>query len=214
GAEAVGALAVQPRESAANGDSVVLVLVENEIHERGDTGVGGAPRSFVARDHEIHQHFHGIPFVRREELVRHRSAVRARRRRIARGSLCLLHHRRRCLARGRERRDGHDLEHRPPAQSRARPRSLANFVCRRLATVIPRSRCPMRCHTTPCFRWSAMYSLVRHESARMVHVGFLSACDTKGPPSTTKRFFTSCAWPCALSTERAGSLPMRVVPSS
>ena len=35
---------------------------------------------------------------------------------------------------------------------------------------------------------------MRHASARIVHVGFLSACDTNGLPSATKRFLTSCAW--------------------
>src|SRR5437870_10150560 len=46
----------------------------------------------------------------------------------------------------------------------------------------------------PFFTWSTMYSLVRHASARIVQVGFLSACDTNGPPSVTNRFLTSCAW--------------------
>ena len=59
-----------------------------------------------------------------------------------------------------------------------------------------------------------MYSLVRIASARIVHVGFLSACDTNGPPSATNRFFTSCAWQLLFSTDVRGSLPMRVTPSS
>ena len=41
------------------------------------------------------------------------------------------------------------------------------------------ARCSRSCATT---------------SARIVHVGFLSACETNGPPSATNRFFTSCAW--------------------
>src|SRR3989449_7756029 len=48
----------------------------------------------------------------------------------------------------------------------------------------------------------------------MVHVGFLSACDTNGPPSVTNRFLQSCAWHQRFSTDVPGSLPMRVPPSS
>src|SRR5207237_8458840 len=66
----------------------------------------------------------------------------------------------------------------------------------------------------PFFIWSAIYSLVRSESARIVHVGFLSACDTNGPPSVTNRFLQSCAWHQRLSTEVFGSAPMRMPPSS
>ena len=59
-----------------------------------------------------------------------------------------------------------------------------------------------------------MNSLVRIDSARIDHVQFLSAFDTNGPPSATKRFFTSCAWQLLLSTDVEGSLPMRVTPIS
>src|SRR5262249_29689305 len=38
-----------------------------------------------------------------------------------------------------------------------------------------------------------MYSLVFIASARIVHVTFLSALETNGPPSAMNRFFTSCA---------------------
>lgn len=55
-----------------------------------------------------------------------------------------------------------------------------------------------------------MKSLVRHESARIVHVGFLSGWETNGPPSATNRFRTSWAWQLLLSTEVFGSSPMRV----
>src|SRR5207249_8930067 len=48
----------------------------------------------------------------------------------------------------------------------------------------------------------------------MVHVGFLSACDTNGPPSVANRFLQSCAWHQRFSTDVPGSLPMRVPPSS
>ena len=59
-----------------------------------------------------------------------------------------------------------------------------------------------------------MNSAVRIDSARIVHVQFLSACDGSGPPSATNRFFTSCAWQFLFSTEVDGSLPMRVTPTS
>src|SRR5213080_2796821 len=69
-------------------------------------------------------------------------------------------------------------------------------------------------HSSPRFMTSAMCSLVRSESARIVQVGFLSACDTNGPPSVTNRFLQSCAWHQRLSTEVFGSSPMRMPPSS
>src|SRR5438132_2739683 len=59
-----------------------------------------------------------------------------------------------------------------------------------------------------------MYSLVRIDNARIVHVGFLSACDTKGPPSATNKFLQSCAWHQRFVTEVFGSSPMRAPPSS
>src|SRR5206468_12997584 len=68
--------------------------------------------------------------------------------------------------------------------------------------------------SAPFFIWSAMYSLVRSESARIVQVGFLSACDTNGPPSVTNRFLQSWAWHQRLSTDVFASAPMRVPPSS
>src|SRR5690606_21365459 len=68
--------------------------------------------------------------------------------------------------------------------------------------------------TAPPFRWRVMYSAVRMASAMMVQVGFLSAWETNGPPSETKRFFTSWAWHHSLTTEREGSFPIRVVPIS
>ena len=39
-------------------------------------------------------------------------------------------------------------------------------------------------------------------------------CETNGPPSATNRFFTSCAWQFAFSTDVCGSFPIRVVPTS
>ena len=59
-----------------------------------------------------------------------------------------------------------------------------------------------------------MYSLVRMASARMVHVTFLSALVTNGPPSATNRFLTSCAWQLPFSTDVVGECPMRVTPTS
>jgi hypothetical protein len=59
-----------------------------------------------------------------------------------------------------------------------------------------------------------MYSLVRMASARIVHVAFLSACETNGPPSQTNTFFASCAWHHSFSTDALGSFPMRVEPHS
>src|SRR5690606_27089906 len=69
-------------------------------------------------------------------------------------------------------------------------------------------------YTASALRCSAMYSLVRHARAMMVHVRFLSACETNGAASATNRFFTSCAWQCALSADVFGSLPMRTTPAS
>src|SRR2546422_6296867 len=41
------------------------------------------------------------------------------------------------------------------------------------------------------FIWFAMYSDVLQESAMIVQVGFLSACEVNGAPSATKRFLRS-----------------------
>ena len=54
----------------------------------------------------------------------------------------------------------------------------------------------------------------RMESAMMVQVMFLSACDVKAPPSTTNKLSQSCAWLNLFSADRFGSLPMRTVPAS
>ena len=66
----------------------------------------------------------------------------------------------------------------------------------------------------PFRRSSAMCSDVRHESAMIVQVRFLSACDVNGPPSQTNTFLASCAWQCAFRTDVFGSLPIRVAPAS
>ena len=49
-------------------------------------------------------------------------------------------------------------------------------------------------HTFNFFTWSAIYSDVRHASAMMESVGFLSALLTKGAPSATNKFLQSHAW--------------------
>src|SRR6266568_9640761 len=46
----------------------------------------------------------------------------------------------------------------------------------------------------PFFASSSKYSDARQESAMIVRVGFLSGLVTKGAPSVTKTFFTSCVW--------------------
>ena len=56
---------------------------------------------------------------------------------------------------------------------------------------------------------SAKYSAVRHASAQIVSVGFLSGLLTNGAASATNRFFASCAWQYWLSTDLDGSLPKR-----
>src|SRR6267143_59429 len=70
-------------------------------------------------------------------------------------------------------------------------------------------------------RWNCDWSsdvcssdLVRHDSAMIVQVGFLSACDVNGEPSATKRFLTSCVWQLLFTTDVLGSAPMRAPPSS
>src|SRR3989442_1006157 len=69
-------------------------------------------------------------------------------------------------------------------------------------------------HRALAFIWFAMYSDVLQESAMIVQVGFLSACEVNGAPSATKRFLTSCVWQLAFTTDDLGSDPMRAPPSS
>src|SRR5438034_9246820 len=71
-----------------------------------------------------------------------------------------------------------------------------------------------QCQRLCLFRWSAMYSAVRIASARIVHVTFLSALVTNGPPSAMNRFFTSWAWQYLFTTDVFGSSPILVVPTS
>src|SRR5438876_151647 len=57
-----------------------------------------------------------------------------------------------------------------------------------------RPACDVLHQSVPWLRCRAMYSDVRIASARIVHVQFLCAFDTNGPPSATNTFRTSCAW--------------------
>src|SRR6185295_7079165 len=71
-----------------------------------------------------------------------------------------------------------------------------------------------RSKTLPFLSSSARYSAVRHASATIVWVGFLSALLTNGAASATNRFFTSCDWQNLFSGLVCGSSPMRTVPTS
>src|SRR6202008_2238955 len=185
---AAAALRVQPRQPAAHRRLLRRILGEDEVHELRHPRVRRRPRALVARDHHVHQHAHRLPLVRGEEG----GGVAGPRRRLrghggARG------------LRGGLDRGGRELQRAGEGEGGQHPQRLA---AGHLA------------HSAPFFTWSAMYSLVRIDSAMIVHVGFLSAWETNGPPSATKRLGTSCAWHCALSTEVRGSAPMRVHPSS
>ena len=129
---------------------------------------------------------HGLALVRREELRLERRALR---RRGLRAPAPLAGRRRLGLGprkAGRQRR----------GSQREQPMSAGG-----------RSSDSGDCHMLPPFRCSAMYSLVRIASARIVHVGFLSGCETNGPPSATNRFFTSCAWQYLLSADDSDRCP-------
>jgi len=62
-------------------------------------------------------------------------------------------------------------------------------------------------------RRAQMPSAQRRASAPMVEVGFTAALVVNELPSTMNRFFRSCAWCQAFTTDRLGSVPMRAVPS-
>src|SRR5580698_386644 len=68
--------------------------------------------------------------------------------------------------------------------------------------------------TLPFLISSARYSEVRHASATIVRVGFLSGLLTNGAASATNRFLTSCDWQYLFSAEVFGSSPMRMEPTS
>src|SRR5262245_64939407 len=88
------------------------------------------------------------------------------------------------------------------------------FVMFNPESKIPNPKSQIHNHNVAVLRDCAMNSDVRIASARIVQVQFLSGLETNGPPSATKRFFTSCAWQLALTTDVFGSFPMRVVPTS
>src|SRR2546425_10081165 len=180
-AEPLGALVVQPGESAAHRRLTVGPVVQHEVHVLGHAGVGGTSRALVTRDDEVHEDPYRLPLVGREE-------------------------------RGRERR----LRLQRVPGKRCRPCRLCRrpFKCRRQRG---HRHCAYRFappHSALFLSWSAMYSDVRHDSAMIVQVGFLSACDVNGAPSATKRFLTSCVWQLLFTTEVLGSAPMRAPPSS
>src|SRR3974377_947029 len=66
----------------------------------------------------------------------------------------------------------------------------------------------------PFFASSSKNSDARQASAMIVRVGFLSGFVTRGAPSITNTFFTSCAWQNAFNTDVRGSAPIRAVPTS
>ena len=56
--EALLALAIEPGQPAAHRRLPRRLIADDEVHELGHAGVGGAARSLVARDDEIDQHAH------------------------------------------------------------------------------------------------------------------------------------------------------------
>ena len=171
--EALLALAIEPRQTAAHGRLPRRLVADDEVHELGHAGIGGAAGAFVARDDEIDEHAHGLVLVRGEEL-----RLERRRRRW------------------------------PPAAPRWRAETLRSASASVQANpaasgaeASSRSASRRSHQSSPFRRASAMYSPVRIASARIVQVGFLSACETNGPPSATNRFLTSCAWQFLLSTD-------------
>src|SRR5262249_52692400 len=176
------------------------LLGQQVVDVLGHFRVCCASRALIARNDVVDENTDGLPLVRIQEL--RCCLLRDRRLRGAHGRL---------RARGcwsNRRGDRNDAEH---LERRSSPDAIWAVVwvppAPRPASLFPR-------HMAPACRCFAMYSLVRHDSARIVHVGFLSACETNGAPSATNRFLTSCAWQFALTTDVFGSLPMRAPPSS
>src|SRR6185503_14989383 len=178
-------------EPATHRNLAIWPVAHHEVHELGHAGVGRAARALVFGDHEIGQEPYRFPLVRCEERGRERGL-----------RFCGLAHQpprmrdvmRRPLERRRQRREADCTECLPAGQVILPARSLF--------------------HRALFLSWSAMYSDVRHDSAMIVQVGFLSACEVKGAPSVTNRFFTSCVWQLLFTTEVFGSAPMRAPPSS
>ena len=110
------------------------------------------------------EHAHRRLLVGREELRLERAPVGCARLRGLRQVVRMLRFRLgpgEC--RGKRRGREHDLQHRPTIDLH-------------------------HIRVVPVLRSSTMNSLVRMASARIVHVEFLSACETNGPPSATNRF--------------------------
>ena len=165
--EPLATLGVEPSEAASHGGLKVLLVQHDEIHELRHTGVARTSGSRVTRNDEVGENAHSYILVGGEKLWYELStALRSLHSGRPGRAASLLGVFERPVERRRERRDGEELY------------DLASVHCAH--------------HKFPLFRSSAMYSLVRMASAMSVHVGFLSACDTNGPPSATNRFFTSC----------------------
>src|SRR5439155_3923392 len=175
-AKAALAFGIEPAQTAMHGDTRVVGCLgcrHMEVDVLEDTGVGGAARAFVARNDVVGEHGRDLQLARREELPLGLTGRRLwrRRRRLIRSGVWdngLLTFDNGEWARDRGRAE--NLERRSP-------RDLLLFVA----------------HSAPALRCCAMKSAVRHARARIVHVGFLSACDTNGAPSAMKRFLQSYA---------------------
>ena len=187
--EAPAAFGVEPRQPAAHRHLPLVLHGDDVIDELGRARLGRAARSLVLRDDHVGERDDRGEFGRGEEL---RLVGLAGGGGAAAGGLRLLADGLGLALgegeRGHGRRGAEDLED-------AASLEIAHQMF-------------------PFFRSSAMCSDVRHASAMIVHVRFLLACETNGPPSQTNTFFASCAWQFRLSAEVFGSLPMRVAPAS
>ena len=63
---------IEPRQAAAHRDLPRRLVDHHEVHELGHAGIGGAARSLVLRNDDVHEHAHQSELVRREELRRER----------------------------------------------------------------------------------------------------------------------------------------------
>src|SRR5439155_20529287 len=165
-------------------------------------GVGVAARAIVLWNDQINQYRDRGVFVRGEE--RRLVGLRLFRRRRAR----LLRVRVRLLGLGRrpghgrgDRGGANQLERRSTRDLGHERSSPAFSDALRLCSISDREDTNHEeewireiTHSDNWLRSSAMYSAVRIDSARSVHVTFLSAFETNGPPSAMNRFLTSCAW--------------------
>ena len=138
--------------------------VEHGVHEFGHAGIGRGTTPRILRNDVVHQHSDRIPLVWRVDLGDEQGS---------------------CPPSGNCRYARHLSGTRTvwndECSDRGRGNRRHHFTTRQVA------------HSAPAFRCSAMYREVFIESARIVQVGFLSACVTNGPPSATKRFLQSHA---------------------